>query len=70
MNHLPDIKELIGQRYEFYKNGSLSESKNYVDGALHGELKSYFPAKLKAVKNYVDGKQQGKELIYFENGQL
>lgn len=55
----------------FYPNGELFFSYNYLSGKAHGDYKSYTPLGVPDVLlSYSDGAENGEWKSYFDNGQL
>lgn len=60
-----------GYAKDFYKNGNLKASSNYLDDELVGDWKSYLETgELEWEVNYVSSYQDGTYKEYYNNGQL
>ena len=45
---------------KYYSNGQLWVIRNYIDGKLNGEYKTYVYGQLSSICNYIDGKENGE----------
>lgn len=62
---------LEGERFVYFKNGTVAESANYKNGELHGESKWYSEQKvLLRHANYEEGHLEGKTIHYNSEGDV
>lgn len=66
-----DDGKLEGERFVYFKNGSVAESANYKDGKLHGESK-WFSEKKVLLRHtyYKEGELEGKTINYDAEGKI
>jgi antitoxin component YwqK of YwqJK toxin-antitoxin module len=64
-------KGYTGKCEEFYPDGQLKESKNFVDGKLHGKVFSYHKnGKVKEEKEYDMNFQVGEMIMFTSKGEV
>jgi antitoxin component YwqK of YwqJK toxin-antitoxin module len=60
-----------GKCEDFYPDGQLKESKNFIDGKLHGKVLSYHKnGKVKEEKEYDMNFQVGEMIMYTSKGEV
>jgi len=66
-----DNGKLEGERFVYFKDGSVAESANYKDGKLHGESKWFSETNtMLRYTNYKEGYLEGKTINYDANGKI
>jgi antitoxin component YwqK of YwqJK toxin-antitoxin module len=70
-NGKPFDNSFSGKCTTRHPDGSMKEEFELVNGAIHGEFKTYYTSgQLSSVNSYVSGEQVGKQSAWYESGVL
>lgn len=66
-----DKKPYTGNCNQFFKNGKIKSSQQFIDGLDHGNWKFYYlNGTLETDAYFIEGKRNGKWTYFFENGSV